>query len=146
MRINCIHGYFKFYENEPGDISAFASRFGLELVRVDDYFTFKDLEDAPTHSLVGGLFLLAPCIARFEGPPWEVMRENKLIYNFNLGLIVPRLSVVTLAKIRTSGIYYISSGMLLAGSLTDEGKRVTDYAAHFSFRDFQFRYSEITYA
>ncbi len=145
MRINCIHGYFKFEENEPGELSQFASRFGLSIVRREDHFTFEDLKEAPTHSLVGGLFLLAPCTARFEGQPWEVMRENALVYNFSLGLVVPILTIVTVAKVRTAGNYFISSGMLLPGSLTDEGKRVTDYAAHFSFRDFQFRYSEVTY-
>lgn len=145
MRIKCIHGYFKFEESEPGDVSAFASRFGLDLVRKDDYFTFEDLEDAPDYAIAGGLYLLAPVISTYEGNPWEIMRENLLVYNFALGLVVPILSVITLAQVRTAGNYFISSGMLMPGSLTDEGKRVTDYAAHFSFRDFQFRYSEITY-
>jgi hypothetical protein len=146
VKINCIHGYFKFSETREGQISRFLSRFGLEIERSSDHFTFKALLNAPEYSIEGGTFLGAPCIKTFAGPAWEVMRQNKLVYNVALGLVVPVASIVSPVKVQNAGNFLISSGMIQPGSILDEsGARVTDYAAHFLFDLGNFRYTEVSY-
>ena len=41
--------------------------------------------------------------------------------------------------------YFLSPGLIKPGSVTDDGSRVTDYAAWFLFDSMKFKYSEITY-
>lgn len=146
MKIKCLHGYFIFEEVKVGQISEFMSLTGLELVPVDNYFTFSFLSDAPQYSILLSPYLGIPAIKTFEGKPWEVMRENKLVYNFNLGLVVPLLSVVNLISVQAAQHYYMSDGLIMPGSLTDRGKRVTDYSAWFSIDSMRYKYTEITYA
>lgn len=141
MRIECLHGYFRFEEFEPGEISRFMSLYGLEVESAGDHFTFSDLVEAPDYSLPAGTFLATPTTVAFEGRPWEVMRENGLVYNFLTGLVVPILTIVQPIKLIAAGNYFVSPGMILPGSITDDGLRVTDYSAHFDGRTF--RYSEV---
>lgn len=146
MRLECLHGYFKFEELEAGQISRFMSLFGLELERSGDHFTFADLVDAPTFSIAGGLYLGAPATETFEGPAWEVMRANRLVYDFNRGLVVPIDLVINFAEASVAGNYLVSTGMIAAGALTKDGSRVTDYAAFYSEAMASFKYSGIEYA
>lgn len=141
MKIECIHGYFRFSEWRAGEVSDFVSRYGIPIVRERDHFTFEGLAGAPDYSLPGGDFLGCPTTEAFEGEPWEVMRANELVFDFNSGEVVPIATILQTAKIQASGKFYVSSGMILPGSLTDEGKRVTDYAAFFE--NLSFRYSEV---
>ncbi len=144
MRIECIHGYFKLYERDPGDFSRFMSTFDVEISRSDDHFTFDGLLDAPDYSLPGGTFLDAPTTEVFEGNPWDVMRANELVYDFITGLVVPIATVTKRAALTSSGKFFMANGMLMPGSIRDDGSRVTDYSAHFSFYMLTFQYSEVT--
>lgn len=145
MRIECIHGYFKFTETAAGQISHFMSLFGLEIARSGDHFTFADLVDAPDYSLKGGTFLGAPTTETFEGEPWAVMRANGLVYDFSRGQVVPIDLITQAVQIVATGYYFVTSGMLLPGSITDDGSRVTDYAALFIPDRVNFKYSEVDY-
>lgn len=145
MRIDCLHGYFKFYEERPGQVFEFATLFGLDVVPMGDYYTLSGLEDAPDYSIVGGTYLDVPAIATFEGPPWEVMRANKIIYNFSLDLAQSRLTVTSAVKAVQAESYYISTGLMVPGSFRDDGLRVTDYSAWFSKDTMKFKYSQVTY-
>lgn len=147
MRIECIHGYFIFIEEGPGQVSDFMSLFDLEIEKSEsgEHFTFSDLKSAPKYSLPGKLYLDAPAIKAFEGEPWEVMRANGLVYNFVLGLVVPLETITTPLALSDAGNYFAGSGMILAGSVTEDGSRVTDYSAFFSQSSRGFRYSEVTY-
>lgn len=143
MRITCLHGYFKFQDDRAGEVSKFASRYGLDLEPVDDYYTFAGLVGAPDFALAGKTYLDAVTTKTFAGKPWEVMRANGLVFNFALGTVVPIATITTISKIDQVGNYYFSPGLILPGSLTDEGSRVTDYAAWFSFESLRFKYSSI---
>lgn len=141
MKITCRHGYYIFEEKKTGDLSDFVSLFELPLVQVDNYFTFEALQDAPDFSLNGSTYLDADAIKSFAGKPWEVMRENELVFDFNNLEVVDINSIDTNLDIEKAGRFYLSSGLILAGSVTDDGSRVTDYAAHFDKDTMQFRYS-----
>lgn len=144
MRIDCLHGYFLFNEQKAGEVSDFVSLFGFDLVQKDGYFTFSSLEDAPDFSLPESTFLGAATTELFEGKPWEVMRENELVYNFATDQVVSRDTISNTVKLSQSGKFYVSSGLIVPGSLTAEGLRVTDYAAWFSKELMTFRYSGVT--
>lgn len=145
MRIKCLHGYFIFTETKVGQVSNFMARYDLDLVPKDDYFTFSALEDAPSYSLIGLPYLGVPAIANYEGRPWEVMRANGFVYSFALGLVVPIESVSQLVGVRAAGNRFVSPGLILPGSVTDDGSRVTDYAAWFSRDTLRFNYSEVEF-
>lgn len=144
MRIKCIHGYFIFEEEEAGEISRFTSTLGLDLVAKDNYYTFPLLADAGEYSL-DGLLYLGDAIANVthEGKPWEVMEENEFIYDFTRGIIRNLLAVTEWADIEDAGNYFISSGLILPGSITDGGGRVTDYTAWFLWDLMKFQYTEV---
>jgi hypothetical protein len=144
MKINCHHGFFVFIESRAGEVSDFISLYDLDIIRKGDRFIFADLEDAPDYSIKGAPLLNTIAIKTFAGEPWEVLRENEMIYDFNTGLLVPLTSVTQTAKIDAAGNFYVSPGLILPGSLTDEGLRVTDYAAWFSTDTMKFKYSEVT--
>lgn len=145
MKINCNHGFFILDEDKFGDASRFQSRFGLELSRWRDKFTFTELAEAPEHCIGGQPYLTATPENSFAGEPWEIFEANGLIYNFLTKTVVLKSSITQLCEVSQAGFYYISSGLILPGSLTKGGDRINSYAAHFSFDTLRFRYSEVTY-
>lgn len=145
MRINCIHGYFIFQEVRLGQVSDFMNRFGLDLVSVDSYYTFADIEEAPRYSLKGKDLLGNVAKVNFEGEPWQVFEKNGLVYDFDKGLVVPITSVTQITTIDQAGNRFISPGLILPGSTTAGGKRVRDYSAWYSRDTLQFKYSEVGY-
>jgi hypothetical protein len=141
-----LHGYFVFEEQRAGEVSDFMRLFEVDLVRKDHYFTFEDLEDAPDYSIAGAPLLNTVAIATFAGLPWEVFEQNELVYDFTTGLLVPLLSITRIVSLKAAGNYFVSPGLILPGSLTDEGTRVTAYASWFSFDTMKFKYSEVSRA
>lgn len=146
VQIDCVGGYFILREKRAGDISDLASLFkGLEFERVDGYFTFKALVNAPRYSIKGGKFLGAPCKVTIEGEPWNVMRANGLGFDFVQNKVVLLSSVVRIVEIAQAANYFLSQGLIVPGSVADDGLRVTDYAAHYLFNSNKFRYSEVSF-
>jgi hypothetical protein len=143
VKINCLHGYFIFHEDRIGEVSEFISLFGLPIVFKDDHFTFESLADAPNFSIKGAPYLNTTATKTFAGKVWDVMRENELVYDYDKDLLVPIAQVTNRASFQAAGKYFVSSGLILPGSLTDEGSRVTEYAAWFSTESMRFRYSEV---
>jgi hypothetical protein len=146
MKINCRHGFFLFEERSPGDISRFQNIFdGLPLiVRSGGLFTFEFLSSAPTHAVGGGTYLGAPAAVSFEGEPSEVMRANDLVYNFVTDTVVPIATITAKLDLAEATNYFLSPGLILPGTVRDDGLRVTDYAAWYLFDSGKFKYSEVT--
>lgn len=145
MKIDCLHGYYKFSEIRAGEVSLFRTLTSFDLVLVEGEFIFQALIDAPKYSIAGGTYFGAPCVKTFAGEPWEIMEKNGLVFDFIKGQVVPILTIVEPVEILSSNNYLISNGMIKAGSLTDEGLRVTDYAAHYLFDSGKFNYSEVNF-
>lgn len=143
MRIECNHGYFKFWEDKVGQVSDFISRYGLAIEFFNGDFIFSDLVDAPDFSIKGGTFLGCPTTETFEGHPWEVMRANRIVYDFSTGRVVPIDTILQTVKLKAYGNFFRASGMIIPGSVMEDGSRVTDYAAHFQNPDF--KYSAVDY-
>lgn len=117
----------------------------LSLVPWRDAYTFEDLGDAPDFSIAGKAILGTPATKTIEGEPWEVFEGNGIVYNFNTGLVVPIASITQQAVLQLAGNRFVSSGLVLPGSLTAEGDRVKDYSAWFSRDTLRWLYSEVTY-
>lgn len=143
MRIDCLHGYFIFTESTAGEIASFMSRFGLSLAWNGKAFTFSGLLDAPSFSLPGGKFLGYTTTEAFEGEPWQIMEANGLVYDFVKGMILPLEAILKTVKVQPSLNFFDCGGIIVPGSVTDDGKRVTEYAAHYNFSTNTFRYSMV---
>ncbi len=139
MKITCLHGYFRIEETSPGVLSEFLSLYSLPVVLKGDHFTFQDLEEAPDFSLAGLPYLTGVATKTYAGRIWEIFEANEFIYNYDSGLIVPIESITQRVSISDVGGYFQCDGLILPGSLTDEGQRVRDYAAwYFGAGDFRF--------
>lgn len=145
MRIVCRHGYFTFQELRVGQVSDFMSRYGLSIVSKGNEFTFADLESAPKYSLKNKMLMGNIALENFEGEPWQVFEKNKLVYDFDLGLVVPISSITQVVNIDESGNKFTSPGLIKPGSTTAGGQRVKDYSTWFSRDTLTFLYSEVAY-
>ncbi len=144
LKIKCAHGFFLIDETAPGEIARFADLYsGLELVPFGSSFTFADLLDVPEYTIKGGELFDLVATATIADQPGELFRANKIVYDFNAGLFKPIASITTRVSIEQGPLYYLSPGLILPGSLTDRGERVTDYAAWYLFGEGQFKYSSI---
>lgn len=141
--IQSRHGYFRFNETDPGELARFSSVYDLDLVSLSDYYTFSFLEEAKRYSLIGKDYLGLPATALFEGEPWEVMEKNGFIYDLELDLLKPVISVSTTIELQAAELYYISKSLIQPGSLLKSGQRVVDYTAMFDWKIANFKYTEI---
>lgn len=105
---------------------------GFKLAPRETYYTFEKLVDAPDYSLAGKTLIDLPAVKSFEGKPWEVFEANGFVYDFTKDAVVPIASITQTTRVRQAGNVYVSPGLILPGSLTAEGLRVTDYAAWYS--------------
>lgn len=145
MKIKCLHGFFIFEEIRVGQVSDFVSRFGFKITPYSGRYTFDTLVPAPMHSLKGKAVLGNVALKNFEGEPWEVFEQNKLIYDFSKDLVVPIASIIQKVSIDQAGNRFISPGLILPGSTTDGGQRVKGYSAWYSRDTLRFTYSEVAY-
>ncbi len=143
MKINCLHGFYQFIEEDAGDISNFSGLFGFDMVFEKGYYTYSFLSGAPRYAIKGSTYLGAPVTKTFEGDPWDIMRENDLIYDFTNDEVVPISTITTKVQIDSAADYYLANGMILPGSITADGTRVKEYAAHYSFATGRIKYSGV---
>lgn len=145
MKIKCQHGFFIFEETKNGQVSDFMARFGFSIVPYGQNYTFDFLSSAPRYSLKNKPLLNVVATKNFEGEPSEVFEANGLVYDFSKDLLVPIISITQIVKIDQAGNKFLSSGLILPGSVTADGERVKDYSAWFSRDTLRFLYSEVTY-
>lgn len=145
MKIKCLHGFFIFEETKAGQVSHFMSYTGLALAPWRDRFTFEFTEMAQDYSIKGKPFLGFTALKTFAGEPWEVFEANGVIYDFNEGILKPISAITTITKVSLIGDRYGSPGLILPGSVTEDGERVKDYAAFFSRDTLRFQYTEVGY-
>lgn len=145
MKIRCIHGYFIIEEDSTGEVARFMSLYnGIEIVSKGQYFTFSPLLEAFELSIKGTSYVGATSTKTFSGKPWEVMKANGLVYNFNTGKMVLLESITDRAMINRASDYFWTEGLLLPGSLNEQGLRVLDYVAGYDFRGNKFKLAEVT--
>ena len=146
MRIECRHGFYIFEEDEAGEISRFASKFELSIVkREDGIFTFEDLEPAKDYAIEGVDYLGATPTETYSGKPWEIMRANDLVYDFTRGELRLIQAITTPLVLPKAANYFITDGLLLAGSIASSGARLSDFCGFYLWSSAKFRYTEVKY-
>lgn len=147
LKIRCFHGYFEFEELRAGEVSDFASYFGLDMVRQRGrFFTFKKLLNAPEYSLKGSNYFLNTLgRVSFEGGIGDVFEANGWVYDFDTGLLTPIAGVTTQVQVDQAGNYFLSDGLIKAGSVTQTRERIKSYSAWFSIDTLKFKYTEMTF-
>ncbi len=146
MRILCRHGHIALFPRTASDVARFSNFFGVTLKRERDYYTFAGLYGAEDYSLLGRPFLNLPAITTYAGLPWEVMRENDFVYNIELGIIVPKLTIVGVVELPLVGFFYRSGGSLIQpGARTLLGRQILSYSGEFFDNGFSLNISEFDY-
>lgn len=145
MKLNCSHGFFKFEETSAGQISDFMTYSGFQLVKKDDYYTFKSLELAPDYTIEGKEFLGHVATETFEGSPEAVFKANGVVYDFTKDRVLPISSITAKASIVNAGNYYLSNGLILPGSRVLSGQIITGFRAFWSARGLKWFYTGIDY-
>lgn len=148
MRVLCRHGHFAFYPRYAGDIARFTKYYDITLQRDGDFFTFPPLVKAPRYSIALTPYINIPAVKTFEGQaPWEVFRENGFVYHMQTGLIIPKLSVITLVDLPQSNYCYMlpPNKLLQPGTYLYTGQQVLSYDAEFVQDTFTLRISEVSF-
>lgn len=145
MKIKCLSGFFIFEETALGEMGRFASIFELDLAPWrGNLFTFEALKDAPLYAIEGNTYLGEIVSTTYEGEPWEIFDKNNLVYNFTINKVVNKSTITQPVDIKTGLYSYSTNGLILPSSIMDDGRRVKDYSAWYSFGYNQFKYSEVT--
>jgi len=144
MRVVCRHGHFAFYPKNSTDVGRFTNYYDVELVRDGNFYTFPFLKDAPRYSLVLKPYLGLPATTTFEGrDASEVFRENGFVYNIELGIVVPKLSITTVISPPQAGYFFLGQSPLIQpGSRTITGQQVLSYDAEFIQEYFRLKVRE----
>ena len=119
--------------------------YGPTLVRVDDYFTFEFLSEAKDYSILGNPYLGATATETFEGRPWEVMEANGLVYDFTQNALVQISTIMQRVALNETRKYFVPSGLILAGSIDEDGNKISGYSGFFLAGSKKFKYSEVTF-
>jgi hypothetical protein len=148
VKISCLHGYYEFIEEKSGEVARFQNLWKLNLKSLKSYYgihyTFSDLIDVPKISVEGINFMGNEASVTHEGKPWVLFEKNALVYDFTVGRVRPIREIDNRVKIGQAGFYYVSDGLMLAGSRSEFGI-VTDYYCTFLWDSLSFQYSWIGY-
>lgn len=146
MRILSRHGHYAFYPEHSSEIADFCKAFDITLEREDDFYTFPALKGLKDYSLATVVYKDIAATVNYEGKPWEIMRENEVVYNIGLEKVVPLISITTtLSLTLADGFYNVNVPLIQAGSIVPTGERIVDYDAIFVEEYKQLKVMEVGY-
>jgi hypothetical protein len=145
VRLTCLHGFFIVKEDAVGEIAKFNSIYSQDLTARHDYYTFALLAESPIYSISPSAWLGAVTSKTFCGEPWEIMRENGLVYNISAREVQQIASITTQAQLNRLRTCWSSRGLVQPGSLTTEWEKITGYQCAFDFSNLNFYYTEFFY-
>src|SRR5690606_3953243 len=98
------------------------------------------------YSVVGMPYLGVPATKTFSGEPWEVMRENDLVYDIRLESVVRKVAITTLIAPPLSGFSFVAKNPIIQpGSRNASGMQVLSYDGEYLNSTQQLRVSEFRY-
>jgi len=89
VRIVCETGFYKFFPDTIAEVKRFSTKYGVELVQCEDYFTFPILAALPKFSFIGHPYsgtILG--LANHAGKREEVLAANGLTYSVSLNRLI----------------------------------------------------------
>lgn len=147
MRVLCRHGHIAFYPTSPTDVRDFVETYGIELIRVGDFYTFGAIAAAPRYSIEGHKYLTVTATKTFEGRgPWDIFRENNWVYSISTAAIVLKTSVNETENLLLSNDCFVSTSALIQpGAKNMAGDRILSYDAEFDARFQRLKVREVQF-
>jgi len=145
MIITCLHGYFMFKEETNGEIARFNTYYDQDLKHQDDYYTFDALTDFPEYCVLGKPIINLPAITTYVGRPWEILEENKFVYSYLTGFILPLYASAIIIEYTETLEYVYNMGLIQPGNITKMGKIITGYQCRLDLKTLVFKYTELFY-
>lgn len=146
MRILCRHGHIAFYPRHASDVARFTQYFGIILERSEDFYTFPTLVDAPRFTIKGTNYLGLVATVTYEGHPWEIMRENGLVYNVNRETLSLKGAITTQIALPLQSFCYLSQVPLVQpGSRNSLGNQILSYDGEYNVDNFLLKITEFAY-
>jgi len=128
MRIICETGFYKFYPNSIAEVKRFGTKYGIELVECEEYFTFPILAALPKFSFIGhpysGVIL---GLANHAGKREEVLHANGLAYSVSLNRLILS-STLVFKKINYDYSNYIVMNTLPQAYNYDDNGLITGFS------------------
>lgn len=110
MRIDCTNGFYKFYPDGINELTIFSEIFGIDLVHMGDFYTFKQLAELPDYSIKGQIFGGIVASKNYAGTPWDVFSQNGLKFNIEKGIITTNDMIESVGE-RVTGYNWIITGI-----------------------------------
>lgn len=107
MRIVCENGFYKFFPDNIGEIRRFQSKYGVNLLQCEDYFTFEVLAELPNFSFAGQIYSgIFPAIVNYAGSREEVLAANGYTYYQATKSLILKASVFLENKYSLSNFFF----------------------------------------
>lgn len=128
MRIICENGFYKFFPEKIAEVKRFQTKFGVELVECEDYFTFPVLAALPNYSFIGHVYSgVIVGLANYAGKREEVMAANGLTYHIGLKRLILRASFSGFTKLDYVVSNYIFTNTLPQAYFYDNNGLITGF-------------------
>lgn len=127
MKIICEFGFYKFYPASINELVIFASVFGKNLVKMEDFYTFASLASLPDYSIEGQKFGGVTASVSFEGKPWEVFKQNALNYNLDADTIELANSKSKVIRESTESYNWVVTGLPQAFAQLSNKTQITGF-------------------
>lgn len=126
MKIINEFGYYKFYPESENELLFFSERFGVDLVRVGDYYTYPVLAALPDYSIQGAPYGGIAAKINYAGTPAEVFAQNGLKYDTENGKIISNDTVEPVGE-QPTNYNWVVIGVPPAFAETADKRLITGY-------------------
>jgi hypothetical protein len=146
MRVECEHGYFRFYPAYSDEVFDFMNYFKETLEWEGRFYTFPVLRTAKNYSLVGKAYSGITATKTFEGDPAKVFRQNSFVYNVRIQSVVALSSISkSIELVPSNGEMLAPSSLVQPGSMAGKGK-ILSYEGRFEIGLGELVISTVEYA
>jgi hypothetical protein len=146
MRVLCRSGHLAFFPNDASEVSRFMSIYKVNLVRVDNFYTFNGIASAKDYSLENHNYLNLKASKTFEGNPWDVFKANNFVYDLTSNLLILKTAVKAKVELPLVGDYYLSPNPVLQpGSVFKGGSKIMSYDGEYILNFYQLLIRQFDY-
>lgn len=146
MRIICETGFYKFFPETIAEVKRLSTKYGIELVQCEDYFTFPILAALPKFSFVGHPYsgtILG--LANHAGKREEVLAANGLTYSVSLNRLLLS-STLVFNKMNYSYSNYIVMNTLPQAYYYDNTGLITGFSGFVDLDFMKYKIERFFYA
>jgi hypothetical protein len=146
MKIECINGYYKFYLEQASDITFLETLFGVEMVKMDGFYTFEPLSRVGDFSIAGAVINAVPYTMTFSGSPSDVLFANKLALDLSTGFFVPFTSITATYELASNNKIFASRHLLQAYCrIVGSALPIKSFTAFYGFNSGIYSYDRLEF-